>query len=330
MSDLNGSSIHRSEFVFFFDVADGNPNGDPDAGNAPRIDPETGHGLVTDVCLKRKVRNFIQLAQVDPSGQNIPGFEIYVKERGILANEQRKAYKALEKEPDNKTSTIKETRAWMCKNFYDVRAFGAVMSTGKGADSDESESDDSTSAKSKGAKRQGGSEKQWNCGQVRGPIQLSFARSIDPIVSLEHSITRVALTNPGDSKRGQEVGGDEATSGTFGRKSTIPYALYRTAGFISPQLARDTGFSTEDLTLFWQALEKMFELDRSASRGVMAPRALFVFEHESPLGNHPAHKLIESVQCERVKTTSHPRRFEDYRFPETPTPPQGVTLKRLF
>ncbi len=328
---------NRYEFVLFFDVADGNPNGDPDAGNAPRIDPETGQGLVTDVCLKRKIRNYVQLTQVegdDDARKARAGYEIYVKERGILALQQRRAYEAQGKtgeKHDNQTATVKEARAWMCKTFYDVRTFGAVMSTGKAADEDaEPKPDKSKNEPAK--KKPSGAQKLWNCGQVRGPIQLSFSRSTDPILALEHAITRVALTNPGDTKRGQEIGGDgeEASSGQFGRKMTVPYALYRAHGFISPFLARDTGFTKADLELFWQALAGMFEHDRSASRGFMAARSLVVFEHATALGNHPAHRLFERVTCSRRKEEKGAKRparaFADYTVEVDRAPIDGVTI----
>jgi len=342
MSQIDSAQplTNRYEFVFLFDVADGNPNGDPDAGNAPRVDPETGQGLVTDVCLKRKARNFVQLTQSDQEGDEWipkPGFEIYVKERGILAYEQRRAYKALSKEPDNTPNTVKAARAWMCQNFFDVRAFGAVMSTGKAGDEDAEPKSPKGKAEDEKPRRRTGPQKLWNCGQVRGPIQLSFARSIDPILNLEHAITRIALTNPGDTKRGAAVAtedGDEATSGQFGRKSTIPYALYRAHGFISPFLARDTGFSQGDLDLFWKALEQMFEHDRSASRGQMTARGLVVFRHESALGNAPAHELLERVQIERrdLNGDARPARsIRDYAVTvDEANLPTGVEVLKLI
>jgi len=326
---------NRYEFVLFFDVADGNPNGDPDAGNAPRIDPETGQGLVTDVCLKRKVRNFVQLTQTEGSGENLKprdGYEIYVKERGILALQQRRAYAAQDKtgdKHDTASKTVKDARAWMCKTFYDVRTFGAVMSTGKAGDED-AEPKPEKSKDQPARKKPPGAQKLWNCGQVRGPIQLSFSRSVEPILALEHAITRVALTNPGDTKRGQEIGGDgeEASSGQFGRKMTVPYALYRAHGFVSPFLARDTGFTRADLDLFWQALAGMFDHDRSASRGVMAARALIVFEHASALGNHPAHRLFDRVTCTRAggEARRPARAFSHYSVEVDRTPIDGVTV----
>jgi CRISPR-associated protein Csd2 len=324
---------NRYEFVLLFEVVDGNPNGDPDAGNAPRIDPETGQGLVTDVCLKRKVRNYVQLAQAAGAGEDrgpAPGYEIYVKERGILALQQRRAYEAQSKvgeSHDNASATVKEARAWMCRNFFDVRTFGAVMSTGKAGDEDaEPRAEKGKDPANK--KKPAGAQKLWNCGQVRGPVQISFARSVDPILALEHAITRVALTNPGDTKRGQEIGGDgeEASSGQIGRKSTVPYGLYRAHGFVSPALARDTGFTRADLELFWRALLGMFEHDRSASRGVMAARRLIVFEHASALGNYPAHLLFERVGCRRVDPKRPARRFADYEVEVDRTPIEGVTI----
>ncbi|MDG3002829.1 type I CRISPR-associated protein Cas7 [Paludisphaera mucosa] len=321
----------RYEFVLFFDVQDGNPNGDPDAGNAPRIDPETGQGLVTDVCLKRKVRNFVQLTQTEGDGNEMKpkeGHEIYVKERGILALQQKRAYTELKLQPDGLTTTAKTARAWMCRTFYDVRAFGAVMSTGKAGDED---AETKAGKKEPGAKKNAPSvQKLWNCGQVRGPIQLSFSRSIEPILALEHAITRVALTNAGDTSRGQEVAsdGEEASSGQFGRKMTVPYGLYRAQGFVSPFLARDTGFSKADLELLWQALAGMFEHDRSASRGVMAARSLIVFEHASALGDHPAHRLFDLVSCTRREAGSKKpaRSFADYKIEVAPSPTNGVTI----
>ncbi len=291
---------HRYDFVLLFDVADGNPNGDPDAGNQPRLDPETGHGIVTDVCLKRKIRNYVLLNPPKDTGQS---YEIYVKERGILAHEQRRAYVEQNlKASDRPNDTAKE---WMCKTFYDVRTFGAVMSTGKIEDEDKKKFAANVDPKVK--------KPQWNCGQVRGPVQLTFARSIDPVLTLEHSITRVALTNPSDVKRESEAGEDDkATSGQMGRKNTIPYGLYRAHGFISPSFAAQTGFSQADLDLLWKALVEMFEHDRSAARGLMATRRLFIFEHESKLGNAPAHVLFDKVVVKRKDTAKPPRSFADY------------------
>jgi CRISPR-associated protein Csd2 len=233
----------RYEFVLLFDVNNGNPNGDPDADNAPRVDPETGHGIVTDVCIKRKIRNFVTLTR-----ECKPPDNIYVKERGILANEQREAYKALGVNPDSKPNEA--ARKWMCDNYFDIRSFGAVMTTGKA----EMESD----AEVNKGKRARGETKLWNCGQVRGPVQFSFARSVDPILAIGHTITRVALTNATDSGQKAVVsddGDEKAATGQMGRKYAVPYALYRMHGFISPFLAAETGFTRRDLGLLLQALE---------------------------------------------------------------------------
>lgn len=289
----------RHDFVLLFDVINGNPNGDPDAGNAPRVDPETGHGLVSDVSIKRKIRNFISLVKTDPrSGQPEQGYDIYVKERAILNNQHQRAYDALGLKSDEKgkdrASNAERARGWMCQTFFDIRMFGAVMST------------------------------DINAGQVRGPVQLTFARSIDPIASLEQSITRMAVTT--DREAQQQDGGNR----TMGRKEIVPYALYRMHGFVSPHLARQTGFSIEDVELLWQALENMFEVDRSAARGEMAPRALLVFEHDSMLGSAPAHRLFERIRVERKDQGRPPRSFSDYEVSIDPddTLPPGVRLHR--
>lgn len=273
--DLN----KRYDFVYFFDVKDGNPNGDPDAGNLPRVDAETGHGLVTDVCLKRKIRNYIGLLKGEQ-----PPYEIYVKEKAILNNQHARAYQALgidlSKDEGKRKGgdKIDEARAWMCKNFYDIRTFGAVMSTG------------------------------INCGQVRGPIQLTFARSVDQVVSSEHSITRMAVATEAEAEK---QGGDNRT---MGRKFTVPYGLYRTHGFVSAPLAKQTGFSQEDLELFWEALRNMFENDRSAARGLMSARRLVIFEHSSPMGTASAQDLFDRVKAERATDPSKAaREFSDYR-----------------
>jgi CRISPR-associated protein Csd2 len=254
----------RYDFVYLFDVADGNPNGDPDAGNLPRVDPETNQGLITDVCLKRKVRNFVSMAR-----DGAQGYGIYMAERAILNLQHKQAYQALGISPEPKKlpkeeAKARELTAWMCRNFYDIRAFGAVMTT------------------------------EVNAGQVRGPVQLAFARSVEPVTPIEISITRGAVTNERDAeKKDREMG----------RKHIVPYGLYRAHGFISGRLANDsrkgTGFSEEDLALFWQALEQMFDQDRSAARGEMAARKLIVFEHESDLGNAPAHQLFDRVKVKR-------------------------------
>jgi CRISPR-associated protein Csd2 len=287
----------RYELVLLFDVNNGNPNGDPDADNAPRVDPETGHGLVTDVCIKRKIRNYVTLTR-----GNKPPDNIFVKERGILANEQREAYKANNIEPENRPNET--ARRWMCENYFDIRAFGAVMTTGKA----ELEAD----VEARSGRRARGETKLWNCGQVRGPVQLAFARSIDPILAIGHTITRVALTNATDSGQTAVMseGGDEkAASGQMGRKYAVPYALYRMHGFVSPFLAAETGFKKRDLGLLIEALQHLFDLDRSASRGEMEVRGLYLFEHSSKLGNAPAYRLFEAITIPSVKT---PRAFADY------------------
>lgn len=281
---------HRYDFVLLFDVKDGNPNGDPDAGNLPRLDAETGHGLVTDVSIKRKVRNFVAMTREQAQRDPVDGekrFEIYVREKAILNLQHQRAYAALKldaPEPESSEAEaaeapkkkgardkrkgsgdeVEKARAWMCQNFYDVRTFGAVMSMGT------------------------------NAGQVRGPVQLTFARSIEPIVALEHSITRVAVATEAEAEKQQ---GDNRT---MGRKHTVPYGLYRAHGFVSAFLARQTGFDDADLALLWQALEQMFEHDRSAARGQMSTRGLYVFEHENELGNAHAHALFDRLAVARA------------------------------
>ena len=292
-NDHSAILSRRYELVFLFDVTQGNPNGDPDGDNAPRVDIETGHGLITDVCLKRKVRNYVGLTK-----EYAPPFDIYVKERSILANQQKKAYLALNI-TEGSDRPNENARAWMCKNFFDVRSFGAVMTTGK-APLDEEPADPAKKVKKDTKVR------QWNCGQVRGPVQFAFSRSIDPVLSLAHTITRVALTNPGDTGRASEAaeeGGEEkAATGQMGRKHTIAYGLYRGHIFLSPFLAKDTLFTNGDFALLLEALTHLFEFDHSASRGEMNVRGLYVFEHESALGNAPSHKLFETIQvaCDPV------------------------------
>ncbi|TYT75109.1 type I-C CRISPR-associated protein Cas7/Csd2 [Desulfobotulus mexicanus] len=272
---------NRYEFVLFFDVENGNPNGDPDAGNMPRIDPETGFGLVTDVCLKRKIRNFIELATPDIEKEEGKAYHIYVTEKAVLNRNHLQGYEALKLKPEPKKLPKKEEDArnltrWMCNNFYDIRAFGAVMTT------------------------------DVNCGQVRGPVQLSFARSVEPIMPQEISITRMAVTNEKDLEKER----------TMGRKYIVPYALYRVEGFISPHLASDetkgTGFSEKDLELLWQSLCQMFDHDRSAARGKMAARKLVVFRHASKLGNAPAHTLFDRITVNRSDATGPARSFSQY------------------
>ena len=264
MSELK----NRIDFVYIFDVQDGNPNGDPDAGNLPRVDAETGMGLVTDVCLKRKVRNYVQTAKGQANG-----YDIFIKEKAVLNALIDKAHDDSEvKAAKDKTEAA---RMFMCKNYYDIRTFGAVMSTGK------------------------------NAGQVRGAIQLTFARSVDTIATAEHSITRMAVAT---EKEAEKQGGDNRT---MGRKATVPYGLYVCHGFISANLAKQTGFSEADLALFWDALKNMFDVDRSAARGLMSAQKLIVFKHDSVLGNAPANKLFDLVKVEKV-CDGAPRSFSDY------------------
>ena len=277
---------HRYDFVLFFDVENGNPNGDPDAGNMPRLDPETGHGLVTDVCLKRKVRNYVDLAQGEKER-----FRIYVQEKAVLNERHAEAYTALSLKSEAKKLPKKEEEAraltrWMCDNFYDVRTFGAVMTT------------------------------EVNCGQVRGPVQFTFARSVEAIVPAEVSITRMAVTNAKDRDNER----------TMGRKFIVPYGLYRMEGFISAPLAEKTGFSDEDVNLLWEALTRMFENDRSAARGKMSSRKLFVFRHENRMGNAPAQTLFDLVQCRRVGE-GPARAFADYAVGLSGPCPEGVSVE---
>lgn len=323
---------HRYDFVLIFDVKDGNPNGDPDAGNMPRLDAESGHGLVTDVSLKRKVRNFVGLVKEQDERAPMDGekrFEIYVREKAILNHQNQRAYSALnlaitpeEKAPEateNEATDAKKkkpakdkrkgsadevalARQWMCQNFFDVRTFGAVMSTG------------------------------INCGQVRGPVQLTFARSVEPIVALEHSITRMAVATEAEAEKQQ---GDNRT---MGRKHTVPYGVYVAHGFVSSFLAKQTGFGADDLQLLWQALGQMFEHDRSAARGEMSTRGLYVFQHDSELGNAPAHALFERLQVQPQEAGAVARSFDAYAVTfdgqslavgQSLQPAAGVTLTRL-
>jgi CRISPR-associated protein Csd2 len=283
---------NRYDFVFYFDCQDGNPNGDPDSDNSPRVDPETFQGLVSDVCLKRKIRDYVAVAKV---GQ--PSFEIFVTSGTTLESQQQKSYDHLQMKQDKESrDQIAKARQWMCGNFFDVRAFGAVMST-----------------------------KEFNCGQVRGPVQLTFSRSLDRVFTTEHAITRVAYTK--DSKMASTTANTE-----MGRKHTIAYGLYRAHGFINPVFARQTGFSKDDLKLLWTALENMFSIDRSAARGLMAPRELFVFEHRSALGEAPAHKLFDLVDARLKPGIISPRKYSDYEAPsfDTSKLPEGVTLLTPF
>ena len=287
---------NRYDFVLLFDVKDGNPNGDPDAGNLPRVDAETGKGLVTDVSLKRKVRNYVGLVKEEQ-----PPYEIYIKEKAILNRQHERAYIAIGAEDLLKSDSKKrkggdkvdEARKWMCQNFFDVRTFGAVMSTGV------------------------------NCGQVRGPVQLTFARSVDPIFAQEHSITRMAVATEAEAEK------QEGDNRTMGRKHTVPYGLYVAHGFVSAPLAGQTGFSEDDLELLWQALENMFEHDRSAARGEMATRGLYVFKHDSKLGNARAHELFERITVVKKPGVQVPRAFSDYDVQVNDADlPQGVELIR--
>lgn len=291
---------NRYDFVYLFDVINGNPNGDPDAGNAPRIDPETGHGFVSDVCLKRKIRNFITLAKGAAEGKPEKGYDIYVKEKAVLNNQHQRAYTALGLDSKSKggdsAKNVDSARRWMCEAFFDVRMFGAVMST------------------------------EVNCGQVRGPLQLAFAASIEPIASLEQAITRMAVTKEEDAKKQQEKQADQ--SRTMGRKTIVPYALYRAHGFLSPQLAAQTGFSEEDLSLLKHALNMMFEHDRSAARGQMAAQKCIAFRHDSALGNAPAHKLFERISISRKDPGKPSRAFSDYEITvDEKNLPAGVTVE---
>jgi CRISPR-associated protein Csd2 len=278
---------NRYEFVLLYDVENGNPNGDPDAGNMPRIDPETGYGIVTDVCLKRKVRNYAELVKGDSKG-----YRIYIKE-GIPLNQNHvDAYVAvgLKSHDKAKPDKVNEARQWMCANFFDVRTFGAVMSTGD------------------------------NCGQVRGPVQINFSRSIDPIVQQEVTITRQTVTRIDEAEKER----------TMGRKHIVPYGLYRAEGYVSAKLANDetkgTLFSEDDLKLLWEALVNMFEHDHSAARGKMAVQKLFVFKHESDLGNAPSHKLFEMITVEKKVGVVIPRKFGDYSVKVVGKAPDGVEL----
>ena len=291
---------NRFDFVLFFDVKNGNPNGDPDAGNMPRIDPETGHGIVSDVCLKRKVRNYVDLVKgQDVDGPDVAegelGYKIYVQEGAVLNERNKKAYVHYDMKPSEKKlpkgeqDRLKVTK-FMCDNFFDIRSFGAVMTTGV------------------------------NCGQVRGPIQMCFAESVDPVMPMEMSITRMAVTKEEDTEKER----------TMGRKQYIPYGLYRVEGFVSASLAEKTGFSQEDLDLFFSALTNMFENDRSAARGLMSSRKLLVFKHESKLGNAPAHRLFEAVKVNRlIPAAQEARSFSDYTI-EVGDIPEGVELIELF
>lgn len=284
---------NRYDFVVLFDVENGNPNGDPDAGNMPRIDPESGYGIVTDVCLKRKIRNYVEMVKEDEAG-----YRIYIKENIPLNRSDKEAYVSIGINPDEVKTLKKDDptldqkiREFMCRNFFDIRTFGAVMTTFV--------------------------KDNLNCGQVRGPVQLGFARSVDPILPQEVTITRVAITTENDAqKKGTEMG----------RKYIVPYALYRVEGYISANLARKvTGFSEDDLELLWQAILNMFENDHSAARGKMAVRKLIIFKHDSEIGNAPAHKLFDGVKVTRKNNIDCPRSYDDYVIEVDEILPNGVT-----
>ncbi|MEA3493564.1 MAG: type I-C CRISPR-associated protein Cas7/Csd2 [Candidatus Margulisiibacteriota bacterium] len=283
---------NRYEFVVLYDVENGNPNGDPDAGNMPRIDYEAGNGIITDVCIKRKVRNYVEITR---DGEK--GFDIYVKDGAILNNKNLEAYKVnkikhKEKELPKDEEQAKKITAYMCGRFYDIRSFGAVMTT------------------------------KVNCGQVRGPVQFAFSKSIDPIVQQEVSITRIAVTDESDKAA--------ATGHTMGKKFIVPYALYRMEGYISPYFAKQTGFGEEDKDLLFEALMNMFEHDRSAARGKMSARKLWVFKHDTELGNAPANKLFDAITIKRKNESVPARAFSDYKIEKIGTMPKGVEIEKLL
>ncbi len=288
---MSTAVTHRYDFIYFYEVTDGNPNGDPDAGNLPRIDPETNQGLVTDVCLKRKIRNYV--AEIK---KEAPEYKIYIRDKAILNEQHEMAYTAknLKYEPKKlprDEQKAREITKWMCDNFYDIRTFGAVMTT------------------------------EVNSGQVRGPIQLTFSRSIDPVISAEFAITRCAVTNKKDAE----------SERTIGRKFTIPYGLYRCHGFLNASLAEATGFSTKDLELFKEALNNMFEVDRSAARGLMSPVRCFAFKHERKTGNARADQLFSMVKAELkaefAAENKPPRSHRDYSIVFEGNLPEGVTME---
>jgi len=273
---------NRYEFVLLFDVENGNPNGDPDMGNMPRVDPQTGYGIVTDVCLKRKIRDYVDMIKVGK-----PGYEIYVKQGAVLNTQNKKAFDYLRRKPDSKKPKDEELTKFMCQNFFDIRAFGAVMTT------------------------------DVNCGQVRGPVQINFARSMDPIFQQEVTVTRCAVTNEKDAEKGQ----------TMGKKQIVPYGLYRAEGYISANLARKTtGFNADDLALLWDSLVNMFEHDHSAARGKLSARKLIVFKHNSELGCCQSHILFDKVKVERLSKEMPPRSFGDYKVTISKDVPTGVEI----
>jgi len=283
---------NRYEFAYLFDVENGNPNGDPDAGNMPRIDPETNFGLITDVCLKRKIRNFVQMAKglVKP-------YDIYVQEKAILTDKQGQAYAEGNVKGAEGADKIAKARNWMCRNFFNIRTFGAVMSL-----------------------------KENNCGQVRGPVQMNFARSIEAVTPLEVTITRMAVATEKEAKS------QDGDNRTMGKKNILPYGLYRAEGYISAHLAQQTGFNEDDLQLLWQALINMFDHDRSAARGKMSVRVLVAFRHDNILGNAPAHTLLGRLKVSRDSANGKPARaYEDYKVSLDETNvPKGVTIEKLL
>ncbi len=282
MAEIN----KRIDFVYIFDVQDGNPNGDPDAANLPRVDAETGHGLVTDVCIKRKIRNYVDVAR-----KGMPNYDIFIQEAAVLDNRVEDIYKSEKVSKADKGTQKDVAKQALCEKYYDIRTFGAVIAT---------------------------KDKQ---GQVRGAVQLTFSRSADPVVSLHHAITRMAVTKESDKEKER----------TMGRKATVPYGLYVMHGFINANLANQTGFSQDDLELFWEALINMFDNDRSASRGMMSARRLIVFEHDSKLGSAPANKLFDLVKVEKKKDVDAPRSIKDYDITvDTAEIPKGVKIKELI
>lgn len=276
----------RIDFIYIFDVQDGNPNGDPDAANLPRVDAETGNGLVTDVCLKRKIRNYVDVAR---HGQ--PHYDIFIQEAAVLDNRVEEIYKTEQVERADKANQKDAAKQALCDKYYDIRTFGAVIAT---------------------------KDKQ---GQVRGAVQLTFGRSIDPVVSMSHAITRMAVTKESDKEKER----------TMGRKATVPYGLYVTHGFVNANLANQTGFDKDDLELLWEALGNMFDNDRSAARGLMAPRKLIIFEHDSKLGNAPAHKLFDLIKITKRSDVDSPRSYSDYNVTvDIENLPKGITVKELI
>ena len=324
---------NRYDFIYLFDVQDGNPNGDPDGDNSPRTDYETGQGLVTDVCLKRKIRNYVEVLRDASYSRDNPRFtperlaclKMFVREKAILNNTIVEEFEEANKGVSEKTQEdcTERARMQMCKYYYDVRTFGAVMSTGKEKEEKQGNNTeaDGEGAKSAKNKKKDSSKIKKTAGQVRGAVQLTFARSVDPVVISEHTVTRMAVTDEKDKDKER----------TMGRKATVPYGLYRAHGFISAALARETTFSEDDLALLWEALKNMFDLDRSAARGLMAARRLIVFKHDSDLGNAPAHKLFELVKVEAKDPSRPARSFSDYEITVDESKlPEGVQLLDLI